>query len=211
MRTIEEAQKLLDAALADAVAHKTRADVAERALAELKAQTDKYRGDAEAAAATIAELGKLRESAKQVEDLERQLKDARGQIEASQKARADAEDPQRMASAVKARVRLLVRAQSVLGPQARIDDLGDREIMDAALRKMGHDVPKSESDVYVRARFDGAVDAYLATESALERARAAVVESDRARTSDRYDREGARQRMIERNRKGGVDATEGTR
>jgi hypothetical protein len=186
-KDMDDLSKLKDA-LAAATA---RADAAEKSLKEACSRADASSGKCET---LEAELVKAREALKASEDVERVRADlaiATTALEAERKLRADAEDPKRFRAAVQARTALEQNARVILGDKFRAD-LEDRDIMVAAVEKIYGPIAdrSNRSDDYVRARFDSAVESYVATERALHsRASDKIVEASAVRGDSRSARE----------------------
>lgn len=72
---------------------------------------------------------------------------------------AEAEDPKRFQAALSARLALVERVRPVLGAEAKLDGVSDRELKERALKALvkGIDL-QDKSDAYVDARFDGALE-----------------------------------------------------
>lgn len=85
-----------------------------------------------------------------------------------------------MPSRVKARVSLEKQATDVLGDETKLDDMTDRDIKIAVVEKLSGaklDAEKAKNDVYVEARYDGALEK---GSTGLENARAAAVNAGRS-------------------------------
>ncbi len=200
MKTIEELQKALDAALADSAAQKSRADSLEIQVQTEKTRADKAEGQAAELEPLRAECDKLRQGSKATEELKADIAALQGKVAEFERARADAaiDGPKKLAEAVRDRVKLEGQVKTVMGSEFRCDGLSDHDLAVTCLRKLGRTVESNEPEVKVRARFDAAVENYIGTESALERVRERV--AAQKKDADRYDRSNARQRMIDRNR-----------
>jgi len=188
--------KKVQEALAAATA---RADAAEKSLKEVCARADAATGRVDT---LEAEIVKAKESAKagaEVETLRADVAIANAKLDAEKKLRLDAEDPKRFAKAVLERSALEQKARVILGDKFRAD-LDDRTLMVAAVEKIYGPIADRETRSldYVRARFDSAALAYVATERALHtRAVDKVVEASKV---ERTDSRSAREKMIEANR-----------
>jgi hypothetical protein len=187
---ILELQKAFTAAIA-------RADALETENKALKSRCDTAEGAAESLKVVNAKLASERTDAgafnaltAKVEELEIDLKAA--------KARADrAEDPKTLTPLVLERVRIEGAALSVLGPAFRCDGSTDRAIMEAVVSKISGTVEAGKSDEYVRARFDVAVQGFLAYEKAI----ASVKESASNVSADvRLDTRSPRQKYVDSQR-----------
>lgn len=127
---LEQALAALAATNEKLGAEKARADAAEAALADTKTRADKAEADRDVAA---AELTKERQ------------------------ARKDADDS--IAPRVRARVALETAALAVLGREAKLDALSDRDIRTAVVKKVDAvELGADRSDAYVEARFDSALE-----------------------------------------------------
>jgi hypothetical protein len=191
----ENTKEALDAAVAKLATEKARADAAEKARDEFKSAADEARGQVESLKEKVTALEKSRQDGSSLESEIRALK---ANLEAAEKARADAEDPDRLRKAVASRSKLETRAAIVLGGVARFDTLTDREIMVAVLERLGKSADlKEASDAYVKGRFDTAVEQYLDGERALDKLRSVTTS---ASPSVRIDTRSPREKMIARNR-----------
>lgn len=200
MKTVEELQKALDAALADSAAQKSRADSLEIQLQAANTRADKAEGSAAELEPLRAECDKLRKDAKATEELKADIAALQGKVSSFEAERADAavNGPKKLAEAVRDRVKLERQVKTVMGDEFRCDGLSDHDLAVTCLRKLGRTVESNEPEVKVRARFDAAVENYIGTEQALERVRERV--AAQKKDADRFDRSSARQRMIDRNR-----------
>jgi len=198
MKTPEELQKMVDAAIADAAAQARRADAAEAQVRELQARADKAEGAVAAHASVASELEQARKDLKDSEGLREKAARAEAERDAAIAARRDAEDPKRFADAVKARCALEGDCRSVMGAEFRCDGIEDRDLQVAVLKRLGHQVEKDKSADHVAGLFTSAVKHYRSGEAALSRARDVMVAQ--RKDAERYDRDSARQRMIDRNR-----------
>jgi hypothetical protein len=153
---MDELKKALDAALADAAAQKSRADVATAALEAVKADADREKARADAA-----------------ED----------KLTAAEKARADAAAT--FDARVNARVELCANAKRVLGDDFKMD-MTDKAIRAAVVTKLtGRDVSE-RSDAYVDAAYDHAIEnaTDAATATAATRVAAVAPKQDAASRLD---------------------------
>lgn len=201
-KNLEDALKLIAALRDDAGAQKRRADVAEEALRAATARADKAEGAAETIDALRKERDDARAAARDGEAKDAEIAALKAERDDAVKAKLRAEDPATFTAAVAARAALEVQARKVLGDGFRFDGVTDRAVCAAALSKLGYPVDESRSDEYVRTKFETAVENYVSSEQALARAKDALRRDANAPAPahDRYDRDGARQRMIERNR-----------
>lgn len=132
----------------------------------------------------------------------------------------DAVDPAKLQDRVKARVALERTAADVLGDDAKLDDLTDRQIKEKVLEELtSFKADAKKSDEYVQARFDAAVEDFnedAEDDKPVNRARKAV--EDRAdadderedsddededrddEDDDRFDAAAAREKMIKEHR-----------
>lgn len=103
---------------------------------------------------------KITDQTAQLTALQQRHDALRGELDASKAQLAEAVDPERFETAVRSRMALLERVRPVLGAEAKLDGLAPREIKLKALAKLkpGADFGK-ESDAYVDARLDGALEA----------------------------------------------------
>lgn len=195
--TLEEIQKLKEAA-ADA---QNRADASEAKnrglesqLREQTARADAAEGKASAQAEHIVKLEAVRKDAEDVVVVKAQLASVTKQLTEQTQLRKDAESPERLAKAVKARVHIEGAARAILGDAFRAD-ASDRDLMLVTVERVLGSVDKERSDDYLRARFDGAVESW----SAGERAIAQVRNQREVDVENRLDSRTARQKMIDRN------------
>jgi hypothetical protein len=94
----------------------------------------------------------------------------------TKKKLVEAEDPKRLDALVTARTALVAKATKVLGKDAKLDGLTERQVHETVLKKLDDKLDlKSRSDDYVSARFDAAVDGEPAGNKS--RARAALLDS----------------------------------
>lgn len=142
------------------------------------------------------------EAEAKVADLEKQVAGEKSRADKAEadrdsaKERADtAEDPKKLRDAIKARVALETAAVKVLGPEFKFDELDDRAVRVAALKKCGVEITKERSDDYVKARFDGAIENYDASDGTILQIGHAA-----GGAQPRSDVESARQKMIQRQR-----------
>lgn len=192
--TPEEIKKLQEA-LAAATA---RADRLETALAAETTRANAAVGRADSLEVQKVELEKSRLDKSILEEMQVKLDSANAQLDAERAARKIAEDPQRLAVAVKARTRIETSARAILGERFRAD-LDDRDLMLAVVEKVQGPVEnaKDRDASYVQARFDTAVAGWTAGERAIE----AVKNEVRKDAKEvRVDSRTARQKMIEANR-----------
>jgi hypothetical protein len=128
-------------------------------------------------------------------------------LDASEKARKDAEDPARVAALVSERTRVETGARAILGAEFKMDGKSNGEIMRAALAKAN---PKlnldGKDETYVSGRFDGYVEdadkpAFLKKKIAAEEGDDEEEDEDKVREDSvpRTDAESARQAMIAHN------------
>lgn len=171
METIDQnGQNKLEAAAQMLAQAKTRADAAEGQLAATTARADKAEGEA---ATLKARVDKLEADPDRLEGAK--LRILVGNLTAevdklkSERARFDAEEPQRFAKAVGARAKLVAEAAEVLGGEPKFDASSDRELMTAVLRKINPVVRIDEgtSDQYVKGAYDPAIESWRRTREAL--------------------------------------------
>lgn len=149
-----DAEQRATAAVADAAAQKLRADTAEGKLIELQKQLDEA-------------LAKNTEASQAFET----------EVLAKEKQRADAAEDQvkqfdaRFDAAVKSRVSLERRAAVVLGPEFRMDDLSDRQIMASVVSKLDStaDVSDKIDDGIIKGRFLAITERHASTARDLAR------------------------------------------
>lgn len=118
----------------------------------------------------------------------------------------EASNPERMDSAVNARLDLITKARKVLGDTAEIKGT-KRQIMEAVLKHDAKDLDLSaKSDDYVEARFDALLETAKPAPSgtpdpAIGAAREAALKAAAGGGDTRQDSKNAQQRMRERNAK----------
>lgn len=118
------------------------------------------------------------------------------ELDAAVKARTDSEST--FLDRVRARVALETKAASVLGADAKVETLSDRDIKIAVVKKVdGEDLPAEKSEAYVDGRYDASISRFAKTDAALANAREAAQEATSAPADTEAD---ARKKMIERNR-----------
>jgi hypothetical protein len=102
---------------------------------------------------------KIAEQAAALAQLQTRFDAVRGEADAAKAKLAEASDPERFEAAVRDRLALLERVRPVLGAESKLDGLSPREIKLKALAKLkpGQAFDK-ESDAYVDARLDGALE-----------------------------------------------------
>ncbi len=110
---------------------------------------------------------------------ESDLKRVQDELNALKKQR----DDEAAASALRA---VVTRAQTAL-PKERFDGLTQRQVMERALMGLHGSVPANESDEYIRARFDLALDAHAKTAGQIEEVGRAVTNTATVTASNRVD------------------------
>jgi len=192
----EEMKAQLQDLLAQVAALTSRAEQAEKERDDQKQRADAASGERDSLKAKYDEMAKERVDSADVAQLKDTIKGLTDRLRRAEKARMDADDPERIRKAVQARVQLEGKAVTVLGDEARFDSLSDRQVMVAVIEKLqGAVVNDTHSDDYVRARFDSATESFAQGREALARARK-VAETGK---QERNDAVSARQKMIERN------------
>lgn len=123
-------------------------EVPEQAAQAFEREMEKLRADGTAKA---AELSRVKGRADQLED----------ELKKEREARADAESPEKLAAAVKARVELLRVAQQFLGAE-RLDELetmGELDIKKAVILSVAPEAKLDDKDAtYIGGRFDQATE-----------------------------------------------------
>lgn len=120
----------------------------------------------------------------------------------AERERADAADPAKFQARVASRVALQVAARSVLGETVKLDTLDDKAVRVAVLAKLLPEVKlDGKSEVYIEARYDGAMETFDKANPALARARGAAEGLDdkgnvRVDATDADADEAARARMV---------------
>lgn len=140
-----------------------RADDAEQQLASEKARADR-------AAAEVETLKKRLDAVVDPGDVEKLRQTIVGltqKVADAEKARMDAEAPERIRGAVARRVKIETAARAILGAQAKLDDFSDRALQCAVIERtpvVGGKVDEKASDAWVESRFDSCVALYEAGE-----------------------------------------------
>ena len=191
------------AALADALAKISALEAQAGALKierdEQKTRADKAQGEVDSLKTRVDSLEKAR-AADDSDSLRLTVQGLNTQLAAEKRARADAEDPAKLRTAVRARVDLETRALAVFGDKdrTRVDAMSDREVMVAVVEKLHNaSIESGKSDDYVRARFDAAVEGFAAGAKALANLRESAAPE---KQEQRVDARTAREQMIARNR-----------
>lgn len=111
----------------------------------------------------------------EIEGLKGQLDAMKADLESQSKARADAEDPSRINEAVMARVSLVTKARKVLGEEADLYSLQDRQIKELVIKKQNPELILDEAkDAYIDGRFDTVIENHTARTDSLSATRAAA-------------------------------------
>jgi len=174
----KETDMTLEKALADLAdahkeigAQKARADAADKAHTDAKAQTERF----------IAQLESTKE-----------------ELAIEKKARTDAATAAPMA--VRARVDLETKAGPVMGKDFKMDDLDDRAIRVAVIKKITKvDVGADKSNDYVTARFDAAIERVVASTDTFQAANK-IISNNRADQAFTDEAAKARAEMVAHNR-----------
>lgn len=158
--TLEEAIAALGAANEKVGAEKSRADAAEARVEELTKDKAKLEGD---------------------------LAGERARADAAETARKDAADS--FADRVAARVKLQAAAARVLGADVQLDDLSDRAIKVAVVKRVdGIELTDAHADAHVEGRYESALErADKATESLADAQK--IIEAGRKDASGNADAE----------------------
>lgn len=193
-------------AYADALAQlsnlQSRFDVSEVERDEHKTRADKAEGEVDTLRERVTVLEAARADDKS-EDLLLTIKGLNAQLEAEKSARMDAESPERLVEAVKARVALETSVLAVFGDndRSRMDGSSDRAVMELVIHKLHNaKIDEDKSDDYVRARFDAAVEGFMCGAKALANIRQAATPDSNKPEGERVDARSARQKMVDRNR-----------
>jgi hypothetical protein len=193
LKQMDELQKKLADALAEAAAQKVRADQAEQ-----KAVAEKTRADAadQAKADTQKQLEKLeaeRDNARADASAQKTRADAAEQAKKDAEAQVRQDAASHLDAAVTEKVALLVKATEVLGANDAEGKPVDRTKMSARDIKVavikhvdGVDVATEKSDDYVQARYDGALERFAAV-GASHAALRVVTQQNRDLASTRND------------------------
>jgi len=198
---IEKVNEDLQNALNQAAAETLRADEATTQAKSEKERADKAEGELRALTTQHEALKKERADV-DVDKLKRLLSASQTQV-AAQKARADAaENPDTIRKLVKARVALEAQAGSILGREARLDDMSDREVMVTVIERLDGAVDKEATDAYVEGCFTTLVKGHAAGSAAIERVKETIRRADEANNDadkkNRNDSRSPRQRFLDR-------------
>jgi uncharacterized protein len=153
-----------------------------------KLAAEKTRAD-EAVALAASEKARADAEAARADGLKAEASNA-------EKARKDAEDT--FNQRVLDRVALVSKATAILGAEANVNELNDRAIKVAVVKKVdSEDLGVDKSDAYVDGRFDSAAARCVKADAALAEVRQSVQDSSDAGADAEA---AARAKMIERNR-----------
>lgn len=192
----------LEEAASQVAASSSRADAAEAELAEAKARADRAEGELEGVRTRLTVLESSRSDEEDPVKLQAIIKALTAKISSMEqnRARFDADEPDRLRTAVRNRVKVESAAAAVLGGHQVFDTMDDRMLMVAVVEKLhGVSIPSEKSDDYVRARFDAAIEGFHAGAEALSQLQA-VVHGKSKNEQDRGTSQSAREAMVERNR-----------
>ncbi len=120
-------------------------------------------------------------------------------LEAEKKARADAADPAKLRAAVDTRLKLERAAGPILGDEAKLDEMSDRDIKAAVVVAVAADKELAKQrldncgDEYLQARYDAALEGWEQTNQPNEGLAAARAAGNNVQ---RTDADSARERMI---------------
>lgn len=155
-------------------------DVSEQAKQAL--ERDAGRTDAKLAA--LAQETKAATEAKAKADAE--VIELKKKLDEAEKAKKDAVDPEKVAAAVKARVSLERAVGSVLGEKVKLDDMSEKDIVVAVLKKADKDFDATgKSEEYLKGRFDEALKSLKKKDaSPIERARGMAIVASGAHEDD---------------------------
>jgi len=192
----------IEAAAEQVAQLQARADAAEAELTEAKRRADKAEGEAESLRTRVDEFEQQKQDEASPDKLNATIKALTMKIQTLEKQllRRDSEDPVILSNRVKTRVKVEAAAAALLGHSFVTDSLSDRDIMVAVVEKLHNQViPDDRSDDYVQARFDAAVEGYMANEEAKNQLRA-VADNKIATQVVHHDSRTAHAAMVERNR-----------
>lgn len=169
-----------------------RADAAEGKLEAAEARADAAEGRADAAEGRVRELSENRLDESEITKRDEEIDALKVRCDEAENALIAV--PAMIKAAVQSRVSIEKDATFVMGPEFRMDDVSDRDIMLQVIAKLsGVDIEKERSDDYVRARFDGAVEGFLEGEKALGKIRDDVRQKAKSGEPEhRADARGAR-------------------
>lgn len=194
--TKEEIEKI-QAALAASVA---RADRAEAETKTAAARAEAAEGKAAGLEVEVVKLRAARTDAAEVTALTDQVAALKAKLETSEKARVDAQDPERFTKAVRERAALESAAKKILG-ESFSSARTDREIRIQVLTHCQGSADTERSDEYIRARFDSAVEAFDAGAAAVDAMNVATRRTETQPVNEsRADNLTPRDRMILENR-----------
>ncbi len=165
----------LEKALNQVVAEQLRADAAEKALADLKASADKTAGELTGLQGRFDALQKERGDV-DVDKLKRSVEVLQRQVAAERKARTDAESPENIRAKVKARVALERQAIGIV-PDARFDEMTDRDVMTVVIERLDGPVNPERSNAFVEGQFATLVKGHAQGEAAIASVREKIEES----------------------------------
>lgn len=160
----------LDNALTQVVTEQMRADAAEKERDAEKARADKLAGEVAGLQTQIDALKKERADNVDAEKVQRQVKALERAFQAEKKARTDAENPERIRTLVKARVDLERKAATVI-PDARFDEMSDRDIRIAVIERLDGKVDANATDGFVDGCFNTLIRGHAAGAAAIARVR----------------------------------------
>lgn len=192
----------IEEAAAQVAAAESRADASEAELADVKVRADRAEGELESVRTRLRLIESARADEEDPAKLQGIIKTLNAKINelSKDRARFDAEEPDRLRSAVRHRVKIESAAAAVLGGHTVFDSLDDRTIMTAVVEKLhGVSIPDDKSEDYVRARFDAAMEGFEANADALDRLKIMTQEKGEPIT-ERMDSAAAHRLMVERNR-----------
>lgn len=198
----DDTKKLLDAAADELAKAEQRADAAEESLAAEKKRADGAEGRVESLEAEIVGLKANALDGKEITKRDATIAELTKKL-GKETSRADtAESPERFNNGVRRRVKIIAASEAVLGEKMVTDSATDRELMIAVVEKLHNtniekdDAGKERSLDYITARFDAAMESFLASGDALERLR----EMTRGRTNEepREDASTARNKYVEK-------------
>ena len=191
-------EEQLKEALAQVAAETLRADTAESLLNESQTRTATVEGELRGVAAELANLKKERADV-DVDKLKNENAQLKKQLQMAQKARQDAVNlaPDKLDRAVKERVSLITEAQDVLGVEAKLDTLSNREIRIKVIERLDGPVEPSAVDAFVNGCYAALIKGRQQGEAALASVQA---RRDSMRTlvpETKSDNRSAREKFLE--------------
>ena len=171
---LEQALAAMAAATSEVAREKTRADSLERERDQHRVDADKAIGKLGPLEDKVRALEAFRTDADKVGPLQTELDAAKAELDTERRARLDAQDPKRIQAAVAKRANIEIAAREVLGTEARMDEMSDRDVMAAVVSKLrGKRVDAADSVERVESTFEVVVQDFRANATAQAQVRTA--------------------------------------